>query len=255
MKTRIIPAILAVPLLIAGCSSDDTTPDINPGELEEKLNPDGTGSEEHNIADPLPVSCYSHLPCEGELKLETVTLGGSCDYGMKDYDPRTIKPRNTLLQIKGHFTLDTAENGWTMLDDPATINKDGDTETPAQANVCDDADSGHEDWSETLDEGHSMKVYGSWEVNEDTEDVYLLDKKIKVEDIKPLSDELKSNGDTPDDEGSLIDEDYTEGSMNTEKFVPEGDTPMPTTGNAENDATVNFWNCIQAGGTEESCLQ
>ncbi|CAQ04526.1 hypothetical protein I6H52_08930 [Corynebacterium urealyticum] len=237
MKARIIPAILAVPLLIAGCSS-----------------------EEHNIADPLPITCYSHLPCEGELKIETITLGGSCDYGMKDYDPRTIKPGNSLLQIKGHFTLDTAENGWTMLDDPATINRDRDTEPPAQANVCDDADSGYEDWSSTLDEGHSMKVYGSWEVAENTDYVYLLGQKIKVEDIKPLGEELKSSTprglETPAPQPEApAPQPEDVGPLNTEKFVPKGEVPMSTTGNIEHDATANFWKCIQAGGTEESCLQ
>lgn len=151
-------------LTTAACSSE---PEMTPEEqfldqLASELPPTpGTQVDPTvtvGVGDVIPMTCYSHLPCDAELLITEVTVGEQCRYGTNDYsDYEEVQEGQQYLQIWGEFSVASADNGWTMVDDPQIIDREGFTQATGMTVDCRSADDGHQSWSTTVDAGQKSR--------------------------------------------------------------------------------------------------
>lgn len=193
MKKRLAPIVLAVPLLIAGCGAAEPEPtpeEIFLSEMEAAFDPPEGVEANSDLTEiseggTFHLDCYSHLPCDGDFTIETITMSDECAQRVEDYGlGPELEEGQTYLQVDGIFELHTAANGWTMLDDPQVINADGFTENVKMAINCHE-DGEYQLWSSTLDAGQKAKHFGVWIVPEGATHALIEDVKItlpKVDD-------------------------------------------------------------------------
>lgn len=184
---------------LAGCNTSSPE-EAFVSEMSEALEPPtGAPPTEQATAElntPIAVTCYSHLPCDGEVKVTELSVGGECRYGFDDYgDPNygVLEEEQTVLQAWGEFSLATAANGWTMLDDPQVVDEEGFTQNASWSSYCEDAPTDYEDWSQTVDTGQKIRVYGSWVIPEGASEMLLHDTRIEL----PKAEEPNSSTSSP----------------------------------------------------------
>lgn len=197
---RILPILAAVTIALTACSGGEQAaqqpnPDTLQSELEQAYPSDGAtpsdGLTEISESDPIPFTCYSHMPCDATFTPETYAVSDECKGRVDSYGQGPeLADGQTLLQAQGIFEVKSAANGWTMMDDPTVITKDGLTKTVDMTVNCHEPKD-LELWSTTVDAGQKSKVFGAWIIPEDAEYMVLGGEKMKLpanDGAKELSD-------------------------------------------------------------------
>ena len=201
---RLLSILAVLPLTLAACSSEPTPEEAEASRVEtmlseaqEKLDPSEGAKPKDDlqnvkVGDSIHLTCYSHNPCDGELKIESVTLSDKCEGTVDSYGSGPeLEGGKTYLQIKADYSLKNLDGGWSMLNDPQIVNADGYTQNVEMSINCHEPD-GYELWSATLDEGQKAKHFGVWIVPEDSAQALLEGAKIelpKVDDAAEINDE------------------------------------------------------------------
>lgn len=192
MKKTLTAALAGLALTLTACGQSEeekaqASQEAMLSEFEQKVAPpEGVTPEPTTVeiseGDVLPITCYSHLPCDGSFTVESVTMSDACEGRVEDYGMGTeLEEGQTYLQISGVFELPSAANGWSMLDDPQIINSEGFTENTGMATNCQE-DGEYQSWSSTLDVGQKSKNFGAWIVPEDAEVALFPDGRINLPD-------------------------------------------------------------------------
>lgn len=179
MKRKLAATTAALALTLTACGQTEeeqaqASQEAMLSELQQQIDPpEGVEPEpttaEISEGDDLPITCYSHLPCDGSFTIESVTMSDACEGRVDDYGMGAeLEEGQTYLQISGVFELRSADNGWTMLDDPQIVNAEGFTENIGMSTNCRE-DGEYQSWSNTLDEGQKSRNFGAWIVPDDAE--------------------------------------------------------------------------------------
>ena len=197
---RILPILATVTLALTACSGGEQAaqqpnPDTLQSELAQAYPSDGAtpsdGLTEISESDPIPFTCYSHMPCDATFTPEMYAVSDECKGRVDSYGQGPeLADGQTLLQAQGIFEVKSAANGWTMMDDPTVITKDGLTKTMDMTVNCHEPKD-LELWSTTVDAGQKSQVFGAWIIPEDAEYMVLGGAKMKLpanDGAKELSD-------------------------------------------------------------------
>ncbi|AQQ15732.1 hypothetical protein CGLAU_08890 [Corynebacterium glaucum] len=104
------------------------------------------------------------------LTITELTVGGDCRYGPNEYGLQP-EAEEEYLQIWAEVEpVQLIHNTWTMLNDPKFVDKDGFTQSLKMDSECRPPSDGFESWSQTVDQGEKIRVYGVFHIpNEATE--------------------------------------------------------------------------------------
>nr|WP_286981385.1 hypothetical protein [Corynebacterium sp. UBA5992] len=189
---KLTPLFLALPLLLAACGSNEPTPEeIQSSEAQAILDSINEDFPSEGVTpnpelvqvksgDSITLSCYNHQPCDGTLALESVTMSDRCEGRVDSYGMGPeLEEGQTYLQVKALFDLKSSAIGWSMLDDPQIIDKEGLTQSVGMAINCHE-NGEYQLWSSTLDAGQKAKHFGVWIVPEDAEYALLEGAKLEL---------------------------------------------------------------------------
>lgn len=118
-----------------------------------------------------------------DLTVTEVTVGGDCRYGANDYGMQP-EAGDEYLQIWAEVepTL-LNHNTWTMLSDPEFVDKDGYTQTLMMDAECKPSTEGHEIWSQTVDQGEKIRVYGVFHISGDAKELQFGNYRLPLEEV------------------------------------------------------------------------
>ena len=200
MKPLFPILLVTTALTLTACSGGEQAaqqpnPDTLQSELAQAYPSDGAtpsdGLTEISESDPIPFTCYSHMPCDATFTPEMYAVSDECKGRVDSYGQGPeLADGQTLLQAQGIFEVKSAANGWTMMDDPTVITKDGLTKTVDMTVNCHEPKD-LELWSTTVDAGQKSQVFGAWIIPEDAEYMVLGGAKMKLpanDGAKELSD-------------------------------------------------------------------
>lgn len=126
------------------------------------------------------------------LTVTAAQLGGECKYSTLDYATPTTDEDGQLVQLWAEVAPELLNlNSWTVLDDPKVITKDGFTEDTTPAWDCAPSDDGYGSWSDTVDLGEKIRVYGAFRVADGFESLKFEDHRLPREEIE------QAGGDAP----------------------------------------------------------
>ena len=256
MKTRnAILAISTIPLLALGaCSEDAEETPIKPNEITNQEQFDAYQSQqaqktEETKVDPAKVGetytwdCTQNSPCEMKIKVTEITPVIPCPYG--SYSDTPGEPGKKYVLMKGELEGIKTEN-FHNVSNFEQINKEGFTESIIDGASC--MNPPGESWGTDIHQGEKKQVSGVFELPSDAEKIsieglYFYD----IPDVDPI---------TPSDakEPEWMSDDMSE----SEPFVEEQSTAYPTMSDEavnEGAATDQFWECMDAGGTADTCRQ
>lgn len=182
-------AVLASVLLLAGltaCSDE---------QLPAPADPTPTSPATQTSAEPtaFKVGDTINVGANGDVINLTITaaqLGGECKYGTVDYVEPTTDADGQLVQLWAEIEAETlTHNSWTMVDDPEVITKDGFTETISSASECAASTDGHGSWSDTVDLGEKIRIYGSFRAPDEFKEIKFGGNRITREELEKASDD------------------------------------------------------------------
>lgn len=124
-----------------------------------------------------------------QMTIEDIQLGGECAYGNWDWneDPAANQPPagKQLLQLWANVDVVQAQtsvgNNWITLDDPNIVDKDGFTQSVEMDINCRDSAEGHQIWHSPIDSGDKMRLYGSFIVPDEIQELRIMGIKFPVE--------------------------------------------------------------------------
>ena len=256
MKTRkTILAISTIPLLALGaCAEETNEPLIKQSEVTNQEQFEAYQSQqaqklEDEKVDPAEIGeaytwdCTQNSPCEMKIKVTEITPVIPCPYG--SYSDTPGEPGKKYVLMKGELEGIKTEN-FHNVSNFEQINKEGFTESIIDGASC--MNPPGESWGTDIHQGEKKRVSGIFELPSDAEKIsiqglYFYD----VPDVDPI---------TPGDarEPEWMSDDDSE----SETFVEDESTTYPTLPNGavdEGAITDMFWDCMNAGGTADTCRQ
>lgn len=128
---------------------------------------------------------------DGDIVHLTITaaqVGGECKYGTVDYLIPSTDADGQLVQLWAEIEAEALNhNTWTMVSDPEVITKDGFTERINPAGDCAPSPDGRSSWSESVDLGEKIRVYGSFRVPTEFEALKFESNRIPREELENAS--------------------------------------------------------------------
>lgn len=182
-------AALASFLLLAGLTacSDEEPPATTTPTPPSPATHTSTEPKEFKIGDTINVGANGDVI---NLTITAAQLGGDCKYGTVDYVEPTSDADGQLVQLWAEIEAETlTHNSWTMVDDPEVITKDGFTESASPASECAPSTDGHSSWSDTVDLGEKIRVYGSFRAPNGFKQIKLDGNRITREELEKATDD------------------------------------------------------------------
>lgn len=168
-----------LPLSLTACNGQE--PNTEPAPPTEQVTM--TTTQHHTamqIGDTINIGGMSDTI---DLTLTDIQVGGSCRYGESESGGQP-KPGQTLLQLWGELeSIQLNHNTWAMQDDPEIVDSEGFTQSLDLDYKCLDADDGYESWTETVDAGEKIRVYGVFHMPEDAKEIKFHNHRLKLADV------------------------------------------------------------------------
>lgn len=258
-----LAAIAALTTLgLAGCGNGQD--DIKPSEITsmkdyDKYQEQQERKKENEKVDPAKIGetytwdCSQNEPCEMKITVTEITPVIPCPYG--SYSDEQGTPGKKYVLLRGELETTKTPNFESVYNFDQ-VNRDGYTESIMSGASC--MDGPGETWSTDVRKGDKKKVSGVFEVSEDAEKIVIEHRyTYEIPDTEPVTPE---DAHDPDAEADYpqpeVAEDPTGYSPNEDvATVPDHD-PYPRLENGNVDEgrlTEMFWECMEAGGTEETC--
>lgn len=249
-------------LALAGCSNNQD--DIKPSEITsmkdyDKYQEQQERKKENEKVDPAKIGetytwdCSQNEPCEMKITVTEITPVIPCPYG--SYSDEQGVPGKKYILLRGELETTKSSNFENVFNFDQ-VNKDGYTESIMSGASC--MDGPGETWSADVHQGDKKKVSGVFEVSEDAEKIIIEHRyTYKIPDVEPVTPEDAHN---PDTEADYLQPEVAEAPADYSPSegvaaVPDHDPyPRLENGNVdEGKLTEMFWECMEAGGTEETC--
>ncbi|STC97781.1 hypothetical protein [Corynebacterium renale] len=177
---------IATTLALTGCSNA-TEPTPETITQQPLATTEAPTQNEGVLGKPLQIA---HNPGNDvQMTIEDIKLGGECTYGNLGWneDPAANQPPagKQLLQLWANVDVvqvqTTVGNSWISLDDPSIVDKDGYTQSVEMDMNCRDSAEGHQIWHSPIDSGDKMRLYGSFIVPDDIQELRIMGIKFPVE--------------------------------------------------------------------------
>lgn len=124
------------------------------------------------------------------LTITAARLGGECNFGTVNQETPTTDADGELIQLWAEVEPEALQNNtWTMINDPEVITQDGFTEMANPAVECAPATDGHRSWSDGVDLGEKIRIYGSFRAPAGFEALKLEGHRITREDLEKASND------------------------------------------------------------------
>ena len=249
-------------LALTGCSNDQD--DIKPSEITsmkdyDKYQEQQERKKENEKVDPAKIGetytwdCSQNEPCEMKITVTEITPVIPCPYG--SYSDEQGTPGKKYILLRGELETTKTPNFESVYNFDQ-VNKDGYTESIMSGASC--MDGPGETWSTDARKGDKKKVSGVFEVSEDAEKIVIEHRyTYKIPDVEPVTPE---DAHDPDAEADYPEPGFSDDSAD---YTPNGEVgtsldydPYPRLENGNVDEgrlTEMFWECMEAGGTEETC--
>lgn len=128
------------------------------------------------------------------LTITDAQLGGECKHGTLDYATPTTDADGQLVQLWAKVAPELLNfNSWTVLDDPKAITEDGFTEDINLAWDCAPSTDGYGSWSDTVDLGEKIRVYGAFRVSKGFEALKFENHRLPREELKQASGDTQQS--------------------------------------------------------------
>lgn len=262
MKYRILPIAIAVPFFLAGCNAEQSN--IKPAEItsEEDYAKYQEQQEQKRASekvDPAKIGetytwdCSQNTPCEMKITVTEITPVIPCPYG--SYSDEQGAPGKKYILLRGELET-TKSSSFESVYNFDQVNKDGYTESIMSGASC--MDGPGERWNADVHPGDKKKVSGVFEVSEDAEKLVIENRyTYKIPDAEPVTPEDAHNPDAEAEypEPEVADDPTGQNPNEDVATIPDQD-PYPRLENGNVDEgrlTEMFWECMEAGGTEETC--
>ena len=253
-------AIIA--LTLAGCSNSQD--DIKPSEITSMKDYDKYQEQQERkkaaekidpakIGETYTWDCSQNTPCEMKITVTEITPVIPCPYG--SYSDEQGTPGKKYILLRGELETTKTPNFESVYNFDQ-VNRDGYTESIMSGASC--MDGPGETWSTDVRKGDKKKVSGVFEVSEDAEKIVIEHRyTYKIPDVEPATPE---DAHDPDAEADYPEPGFSEGPAD---YAPNGvvdapleNDPYPRLENGNVDEgrlTEMFWECMEAGGAEETC--
>ena len=262
MKYRILPIAIVVPFFLAGCSAEQSN--IKPAEItseedyakyqeQQEQKRDSEKVDPAKIGETYTWDCSQNGPCEMKITVTEITPVIPCPYG--SYSDEQGTPGKKYVLLRGELETTKSSNFESVFNFDQ-VTKDGYTESIMSGASC--MDGPGETWSTDVHQGDKKKVSGVFEVSEDAEKIVIEHRyTYKIPDVEPVTPEDAHDPDAEADYSHPQVAEDPAGYSPSEDVaaVPDHD-PYPRLENGNVDEgrlTEMFWECMEAGGTEETC--
>lgn len=179
------------------------------------------------------------------LTLTAARLGGECNHGTVDSVEPTTDSDGDLIQLWGEVEAEQLNNNtWTMLNDPKASTQDGFTEMISLASECAQPRDGHGDWSNDVDLGEKIRVYGAFRAPAGFEALKFENNRITREELERATKEALSPS-------SSVAEPADEETDNSEPYVVECLEGTPGPALWSDGSTRHSEECFQKLGGPE----
>lgn len=174
---HLAPLVLAIPLLLAGCSDTTETTSASQEKTTTEVTAEttsGAAEEEDgpalaNIGEPISFTCFWN-DCLAEVTITDIAVGEECRYGVSDYGEgyNQSTEGKEILQLWGELSVTKGSVGSegqetsVSVDEPTgVLDAEGFIQTPSSYQ-CRDANDGHEYWMKPIDAGQKTRIYGDY---------------------------------------------------------------------------------------------
>lgn len=136
------------------------------------------------------VACTEEMPCDGDLRIDSLEKSDSCRYGARGAGSGFDAPGDgeIYLEALGEVTAHSTEHpDGVLLDELEYVDADGETRQARYVTDCREADDGRVFWTKNVAEGRTWELYQTWIVPEDTETVIVEKRTVSLPAVSAVS--------------------------------------------------------------------